>query len=167
MTSDNELAEKDAIKELKARYFRHLDTKNWDEWRKVFTDDVVVRVDLTPSKLGEQGIPSPNPPGADAFVSLNRKRLADYVTVHHGHMPEITLTGPQTATGIWAMEDIVEPPGGRVMRGYGHYHEEYRKVGGEWRIARLYLKRIRVDYVGGPPPTAQELAAMQQGSGGS
>jgi hypothetical protein len=27
-----EMAEVEAIKELKARYFRHLDTKNWSAW---------------------------------------------------------------------------------------------------------------------------------------
>lgn len=162
MPSDTMIAEKDAIRELKARYFRCLDTKDWDEWRKVFTDDVVVRVDLTPSRRGEQGVPSDNPVGADAFVALNRQRLADYVTVHHGHTYEIAITGPDTATGIWAMEDIVQPAGSdRVMRGYGHYHEEYRKVDGTWRIARMYLKRLRIDFTGGPPMTAAEIEAAR------
>jgi hypothetical protein len=35
------------------------------------------------------------------------------------------------------------------MRGYGHYHEQYRKIGGAWRIARLHLTRLRLEYVGG------------------
>lgn len=163
MTPLEELLEKEAIKDLKARYFRHLDTKNWDEWRKVFTDDVHVRVDLTASKLNEQGLPSDNPSGVDDFVATNSARLADYVTVHHGHMPEITIIDESSAKGIWAMEDIVEAPGNeRVMKGYGHYHEEYRKVDGKWRIAQLYLKRLRVDYIGGPAPTDAELEKMQR-----
>jgi hypothetical protein len=71
-------------------------------------------------------------------------------TVHHGHMPEIELTGPDTARGIWAMFDYVEwPPsdsGERIgLRGYGHYHEEYVREDGEWRIARTRLVRLRVD----------------------
>ena len=32
----------EAIKQLKARYFRTLDTKDWAAMRQVFTDDVVV-----------------------------------------------------------------------------------------------------------------------------
>ncbi len=44
-------------------------------------------------------------------------------------MPEITLTGPDSATGIWAMYDRVEMPGNR-FEGYGHYHDEYRRVDG-------------------------------------
>ncbi len=66
-------------------------------------------------------------------------------------MPEITLTGPGTASGIWSMEDIVEFPDGTVLQGYGHYHETYRKVDGEWRIATLHLTRLRMDYRQLPP----------------
>ena len=32
----------EAIKQLKARYFRTMDTKHWAAMRQVFTDDVVV-----------------------------------------------------------------------------------------------------------------------------
>jgi 3-phenylpropionate/cinnamic acid dioxygenase small subunit len=31
----------ESIKQLKARYYRYLDTKDWDRWRDVFTDDFV------------------------------------------------------------------------------------------------------------------------------
>ena len=37
--------------------------------------------------------------------------LQDVVTVHHGHMPEIELTSPTTARGIWAMEDMLRYAG--------------------------------------------------------
>ena len=74
-----------------------------------------------------------------------RIRLAEAVTVHHGHMPEIMLTGPDTARGIWAMEDVVEFPDGHKLSGFGHYHETYVRVGSDWRIATLHLTRLRVD----------------------
>ena len=32
----------EAIKRLKARYFRTLDTKDWAAYREVFVDDVVI-----------------------------------------------------------------------------------------------------------------------------
>ncbi|POY23261.1 hypothetical protein C3469_22450, partial [Mycobacterium kansasii] len=35
------LWEMEAIKQLKARYCRYLDTKRWDDWRRLFTDDFV------------------------------------------------------------------------------------------------------------------------------
>ena len=44
-----ELLDRAAIKELKARYFRLVDAKDWQAWREVFTDDVHVRLpDLEP-----------------------------------------------------------------------------------------------------------------------
>jgi hypothetical protein len=33
------------------------------------------------------------------------------------------------------------------LQGYGHYHEEYVREDGEWKIARLELSRLRVDPV--------------------
>ena len=74
--------------------------------------------------------------------------LDDVVTVHHGHMPEIEVTSPTTATGTWAMEDKLRWPEGspiKIMHGYGHYHETYTKVDGHWRIATTRLSRLRID----------------------
>ena len=34
-----ELRDIESIKQLKARYFRFMDTKQWDEWQWVFTED--------------------------------------------------------------------------------------------------------------------------------
>ncbi len=70
--------------------------------------------------------------------------LRHAVTVHHGHMPEITLTGSDTATGIWAMEDYVDWGRGKAFRGYGHYHEHYAKdPDAGWQITNLKLTRLR------------------------
>jgi SnoaL-like domain len=130
------LAEIEAIKQLKARYFRLLDTKQWDAWRDVFSDD------FTGEVYGggmHEPIHFANP---EELVASNRKILADVPTVHHGHMPEITLTGPDTASGVWAMMDIVLLGAG--FRGYGHYHEEYVKRAGRWQIRRLRLTRLHM-----------------------
>lgn len=83
----------DAIQQLKARYFRTLDTKDWDGLRQVLTDDVVV--DTT--EAGGSAIT-----GADEFLAYLREALAGTTTVHQGHMPEVTLTSDTTATGVWA-----------------------------------------------------------------
>ena len=124
-----------AIQQLKARYCRFLDTKDWDGFREVFTDDVVV--DSTGS--GGESIA-----GADAFLAFIRTNLAGRVTVHHCHTPEITLTSPSSATGIWAMEDRVSFNDGRELSGFGHYHETYRKTAGAWRIETTTLTRLRM-----------------------
>lgn len=130
----------EAIKVLKARYFRLLDTKDWDGLRREFTDDAVVDT---------SGSGGPVFTGADAFIGFLRETLDGVVTVHHGHMPEIAVTSATTATGIWAMEDLLRWPNGD-MRGYGHYHETYEKTGGAWRIRTSALTRLRIDAPAAP-----------------
>src|SRR5687767_9098273 len=126
----------EAIRQLKARYFRTMDTKDWDAMRQVFTDDVVVDTSSSGGGIVE---------GADEFLTFLRGVIGDVVTVHHGHMPEIEITSATTATGIWAMEDMLRWPSGAEMHGYGHYHETYEKVDGQWRINSTTLTRLRVD----------------------
>lgn len=131
--------ELEPLRILKARYFRHLDRKEWDEFRTLFTDDV--HVDVTDDVGADHGIRE----GRDRFVDGVMRMLDGVVTVHHGHMPELHLTDADTATGIWAMEDRLDWPDGRVTTGAGHYEEEYRRVGGEWKISRMRLVRLRVE----------------------
>jgi len=129
----------EAIKQLKARYFRLMDTKDWAGFRAVFTPDV--RVDVSGDGAGVYE-------GLDVFMTMLEPTLCEVVTVHHGHTPEIEITSPTTATGIWAMEDHLRfPPGGPVgeLHGYGHYHETYVKVDGDWRIKSTKLVRLRLD----------------------
>ncbi len=138
---DDEAGAIEEIKRLKARYFRLMDTKRWDDWGEVFTDDVLFEVPDDVPDLGALH-------GRQAVVDFVRGAVGDARTVHHGHMPEITLTGVGTASGTWAMDDLVEfvsdgePTG---IRGAGHYDEEYALVGDEWRIASLRLERLRMD----------------------
>ncbi|MBW2419984.1 MAG: nuclear transport factor 2 family protein [Deltaproteobacteria bacterium] len=137
----SDLAEIEGIKRLKARYFRLLDTKQWDAWRELFTDDFT----------GEVHGPHPVIHFASPveMVATNRKVLSEAPTVHHGHMPEIDLTGPDSAKGVWAMVDVVKLGAGFV--GYGHYHEEYRKQDGHWRISRMTITRLHVEQASEPP----------------
>jgi ketosteroid isomerase-like protein len=131
----------ETIKQLKARYFRTMDTKDWAGMRQVFTDDVVVDT----SEAGGNVVQ-----GGDEFMTFLQGVIGDVVTVHHGHMPEIELTSPTTATGIWSMEDMLRWPDGSELHGYGHYHETYEKTGGSWRIKSTKLTRLRLD--GTAPP---------------
>jgi uncharacterized protein (TIGR02246 family) len=127
----------EAINQLKARYFRRMDTKDWDAMRDVFADDVVM--DSTASGGNVMT-------GGDECIEFLRETIGDVMTVHHGHMPEIELTSPTTATGIWAMEDMLRWPNGTELHGYGHYHETYEKTDGTWRIKTLTLTRLRMDF---------------------
>jgi hypothetical protein len=116
-----------------------MDTKDWVGMREVFADDVVV--DTTDSGGGVIT-------GADEFMAFLRETLADVVTVHHGHTPEIELTSPTTATGIWAMQDVLRWPNGGRLHGYRHYHETYELIDGAWRIRTSKLTRLHMDLTG-------------------
>ena len=134
------LLDVEEIKRLKARYFRLMDTKSWEEWGQVFARDAVMEV--PEAGLVERG--------REAIVASVSRALTGARTVHHGHMPELEITGEGTARGTWAMFDYVEwPPSEagerRGLVGYGHYLEEYVREDGAWRIRRLRLARLRVD----------------------
>ena len=123
------------IKQLKARYFRLMDTKQWQDWAQVFTEDAVLQWGPEESHVFH---------GRDAIVNGVRQALREATTCHHGHMPEIEVEAEDRARGIWAMYDYVETPQ-FVLNGFGHYHEEYRRRDGAWRIHRLRLTRLRED----------------------
>ena len=129
------LHELEAIRSLKARYFRAMDTKDWDTLAGCFTGDLVADFRQGPGMLAE---------GRDNYMAQLTAILADARTVHHGHMPEIELLDDSNATGIWAMEDRVELPG-LSLRGFGHYHDEYARTPDGWRIRRSRLTRLRLD----------------------
>ncbi len=138
-----QLLDLEAIRALKARYFRTLDRKDWTGFGAVFAPDAVLEVPEADMVVE----------GRDAIVDSVSGALEGTRTVHHGHMPELALTGPDTASGIWAMADYVEwsagPDGQRVgIQGYGHYVEVYVRHDGQWRIARSRLDRLRVDPLG-------------------
>jgi hypothetical protein len=134
----------EAIKQLKARYFRLMDTKDWDGLAAVFTPDV--EIDMR----GEGGGVTTS---VAEYLPYLRANIETVTTVHHGHMPEIELSSATTATGIWAMEDELWWPEGSPLRhlhGYGHYHETYVKTDGTWHIATMTLTRLRrdIDFAG-------------------
>lgn len=130
----------EAIAHLKARYCRLLDTKDWAGWRDLFTDDVVSDTSGSGGKVVR---------GADEFVAFTRGSLGSRPTVHQVHAPEIEVTSPTTARGVWAMEDVVRLGPGLNLRGYGHYTETYEVVDGSWRIATSTLTRLRMDFFNG------------------
>jgi len=131
----------EAIKQLKARYCRTMDTKDWAAMRQVFTDDVTM--DTTDSGGDVMT-------GADDFLVFLVQAIGDVVTVHQCHNPEITLTSATTATGIWAMEDMLRFADGSELHGYGHYHETYQAHEGDWRISSSTLTRLRMDFTPAP-----------------
>jgi hypothetical protein len=131
----------EAIRQLKAKYFRCLDTKDWPGMRSTF--GAKARVDVSDDDFGVHD-------DIDAYLALIQRAMETAVTVHHGHTPEIHVSSPTTADGIWAMEDNIwfeGETGTHWVHGYGHYHERYEKDGdGHWHIVDMRLKRLKRDF---------------------
>ncbi len=142
MDTGERLAAIEEIKQLKARYFRCMDTKDWDGFTAVFAPNA--RMDVSGEMSDGSGVTTGNREIA-AFV---RGSIDHVTTVHHGHTPEIDVRSPTNAAGVWAMEDHLWWPEGSpitTMHGYGHYHEAYEKQQGRWLITSTTLTRLRTD----------------------
>ncbi|MFC1999780.1 nuclear transport factor 2 family protein [Chloroflexota bacterium] len=124
-----ELQDIEAIKKLKARYWRCIDKKLWGEMEEIFTEDATL--DYADQHLE----------GGKAIVQAIKKALEDVATAHGGHSPEIEVTSDFTARGIWALQDYLVWEPGRKMVGFGHYEDEYVKVQGRWKKKSVRLTR--------------------------
>ncbi|MCF6386996.1 nuclear transport factor 2 family protein [Mycobacterium sp. MBM] len=131
----------EAIRRLKARYCRFLDTKDYEAWKALFAPDVVVKLDMAISAGGADGQTAPDLNGLDEFVPVVLGGVEHAQTKHHVHTPEIDLTSNTTASAIWAMEDLLLFADGGELFGAGHYHETYEKRDGDWVITSLHLTR--------------------------
>lgn len=128
------LAEVEAIKQLKSRYFRFMDQKRWDEFARLFTADCEQEWSDAPGSEPRRNR------GRDAVVGFIRDSLEGIDSIHHGHDPDIVLTSPDTATGSWALHDHCTRGGELVFHGAGWYEDEYVKEGGEWKIHHTRLR---------------------------
>lgn len=146
------------LEELKARYFRFADLKQWDEFGQLFTVDGVLEI----PELGFRA------EGRTAIVTGVRQALETAVSIHHGHTAELAKVDANHASGIWPMEDHIvweRRKDGRLetktLHGHGHYVERYRLEDGGWKIEHSYLVRLRVEstVVRCYPDAAQTLGA--------
>ena len=127
------------IKQLKARYFRFVDTQDWEGFRSLFAPDAKLTLPAS----------SPTPLDLDSAISKISSGLAGVTTVHHGHTPEIEILSASTASGIWAMGDVLlfsadgeSARKRQSLHGYGHYTETYRRIEQRWVIQTLRLSRL-------------------------
>ncbi|WP_225205178.1 nuclear transport factor 2 family protein [Novosphingobium huizhouense] len=133
------------IKQLKARYFRLMDTKDYAGLRTVFADDAVFdaacSLSIEPAEDTENWIHQ----GGDNIAAFVEAAVDPLRTVHHGHCHEIEVLSATEARGVIAMEDKIWDAQGKLfLHGMGHYHETYRKDGGAWRIVTSRITRLHV-----------------------
>ena len=144
MTTLQEMIDIEEIKILKSRYFRYMDTKNWRGWKDIFTADATME---TPEVTQQ-----PVTKGVDKIIEFCSTILEGAATIHHGHMPEITIISSNNASGIWALHDVLfwktpNKHGWSSLHGAGHYHETYERTALGWRIKTLSLTRIWLERI--------------------
>ena len=149
MTPD-ELVEIEAIKRLKYRYARLLDTKDFDGLTECFTEDA--KASYSGGQLSYDG--------RDAIIGFLRGALGSQamITSHLVGQPEIELTGPESATATWALQDLVIlAEQGIEIRGTAFYEDEYLKKDGRWRFRHTGYKRVYEEM--GPRPADTKITA--------
>ena len=122
-------ADIEAIKQVKYRYLRALDTKHWDDFTDTLAEDI--QADYGPS-IGEE------------LHFTNRNDLVDYmraalgpnvITEHRVTHPEIIVAG-DTATGSWYLQDrVIVPEVDFMLIGAAFYRDEYRRTKDGWKIS--------------------------------
>lgn len=118
-------ADKEAIEQVKYRYLRALDTKDWDAFADTLTEDVT----------GDYG-------GRLNFA--NRTELVDYmrssigpgvITEHRVTHPQITLDG-DTAHAVWYLQDrVIVAEFEFMLIGAAFYRDTYRRTADGWKIS--------------------------------
>jgi hypothetical protein len=128
------------IIELKARFGRLADAKDWEGFKNVFSEDATF--DLGMGQLMH---------GGETYAYAVRDMLVGAVSLHRFIMPEITIESATEASGIWVLNDYNEWPSDpetgerRGYKGYGREYETYRKIDGEWKITSWRLRYDRLD----------------------
>jgi hypothetical protein len=121
------------IEQLKYRYCRSLDHKDWDAFTDCFEPDAT-------ASYGERLEFA----GRDDITAYMRENLGpSMITVHQVHHPEITVDG-DIASAVWSLQDRVIMTEYRfLLDGVSFYRDRYvRGADGAWRIAHTGYERI-------------------------
>ncbi len=132
-----------AITALKARYCRTLDTKDWDGFGDCLAEDFTGQYDGMPRASKDEPEVA-HVAGRKSVADGTAANLQNIPTVHSVYAPEIEIIDETHARGVWAMRDYLLFPTCAFV-GYGHYHEDYVKSNGVWRIQRTHLTRLFVE----------------------
>jgi hypothetical protein len=139
------------IRNLQARYARYADEKRWKDLASLFKEEATFK--------------SIDPAGDTVAEMVGReeiqRRLGEVdgpgtVLIHQLFTAEIEILTASTAKAVWAMADLIfregestttteaNLPTFTVMRGWGHYHNEYERTATGWLISDSLQTRTRL-----------------------
>ena len=129
LTEIEQLIAKDAIRELKYKHLRLLDSKDWEALAETFTTDVQAR--YADGQFEFSGIDS-----VMAFLKESPLGTDNVSHTHHAGAGEITVKGPDTASGIWRLiNPMIFHEEKMNYQLLAFYIDEYRKENGEWKVS--------------------------------
>lgn len=146
MNDTQRLLALEEIRVLKADYFLHTDSKNWEALKILFAPGAETDFRAAVDPYDEQQLMH----DPEAFVANTARVLEGVKSAHFGHMPRITFSSDDNAQGIWSMEDWLWVPEDSqlpffgTLHGWGHYHERYRRIGERWLFDAIRLTRTHV-----------------------
>lgn len=123
------------IKQLKARYFRAIDTCNLELLSGVLATDVKISFDSPTYQIELNGM--------EQAIEFYRSHFTSRrFGMHNGHTPEIVVNGDE-ATGLWYLNDLfINLDEQTMLNGSALYEDHYIKLQGEWRIIKTGYKRL-------------------------
>lgn len=131
-----QLSDMEEIRLVKHRYFRGIDTVDLALLDGLFTDDVTVEFLGGDYRVALSG-------RANMIEFLHNSFHSGAQAFHHGHMPEITFTGADSAEAIWQLEDVfIDHEKGEHTYGSAIYTDTMLRQGGSWKIARTVYDRV-------------------------
>lgn len=126
----------EAIKRVKYRYLRALDTKHWDDFADTLTDDIVGEYG---SSMGKEHTFTNK---ADLVEFMRTSMPANIYTEHRVTHPEITLDDFDEAEGTWYLQDrVIVPEFNFMLFGAAFYRDRYRKTEDGWKICATGYQR--------------------------
>jgi hypothetical protein len=130
MCCNDAMSDVDAIKQVKYRYLRALDTKHWDEFADTLTEDVTGDYG---SSVGEEH----HFTDRTSLVEYMRSSLpSNVITEHRVTHPEITLESVDEATATWYLQDrVIVADYNFMLIGAAFYHDRYRRTADGWKIS--------------------------------
>ena len=128
----------DEIRQFMAGYAYYADHKQFDKLAQLFAPEATFTIY--------------DPQGAQVMQMTGPKEIEDVITtsvgdataIHHLFSFTTEVHSPVSASSTINMEDWIDGSTLKV-RGYGHYHGEFAKVDGAWRIEKFVQTRLRTD----------------------
>lgn len=132
--SGSSFSDEHDIADLKYRYVRYLDTKQWESLKGLLTEDATASY------------------GGGAYICEGRDSILEFLvanmssetlhTAHRVNQPEIAVSG-DVATGRWALSDtVVDATLGVFVSGAAYYEDTYVRKAERWLIASTGYRRL-------------------------